>query len=191
MGLAEDVQTMWSLGEGLKRRGFKERLCIQFFGALTDKERQKVWDLYEQDETIENINEISKKLKKNYWLIYGFVSTKKYHIDQPDPGKRLSEVPLIRGHELALRVADAAQKEFSLKNFYNDSVESLDKVFKSIEGSNYSPDKEDYKILGEYEYAMHMAQKMVKAGYSDNEVCDITEILDEDLERIKGNLYEK
>lgn len=193
MGLAEDVQTMWTIGEGLKQRGFRETLCIQFFGPLTEAEKEKAWSLYQQNETVEDTIDISKKLNKDPWLIHGYVCTRKYHIEQPDPGKRLSEIPVERGQELALKVAKAAKNRFSSKDFYiNDSVENLDTVFKVIENSNYTLDKEDYRILGAFEYMMHVAQRMITLGkYDDDEICNITGILHEDIERIKENLHEE
>lgn len=190
MSLKDDVQTMWTIGEGLKQRGFRETLCIQFFGPLTEAEKEKAWSLYQRNQTVENTINISKKLNKDPWLIHGYVCTKKYHIEQPDPGKRLSEIPIERGQELALKVAKAAKKEFSSKDFYiNESVENLDSVFKVIDDVNYIPDKEDYRILGKYEYMMYVSKRMIVLGrYKDDEICSITGILHEDLDRIKENL---
>lgn len=190
MSLKDDVQTMWTIGEGLKQRGFRETLCIQFFGPLTEAEKEKAWSLYQRNQTVENTINISKKLNKDPWLIHGYVCTKKYHIEQPDPGKRLSEIPIERGQELALKVAKAAKKEFSSKDFYiNESVENLDSVFKVIDDVNYIPDKEDYRILGKYEYMMYISKRMIVLGrYKDDEICSITGILHEDLDRIKEKL---
>ena len=190
MSLKDDVQTMWTIGEGLKQRGFRETLCIQFFGPLTEAEKEKAWSLYQRNQTVENTINISKKLNKDPWLIHGYVCTKKYHIEQPDPGKRLSEIPIERGQELALKVAKAAKKEFSSKDFYiNESVENLDSVFKVIDDVNYIPDKEDYRILGKYEYMMYVSKRMIVLGrYKDDEICSITGILHEDLDRIKEKL---
>lgn len=42
MGLIEDAQTMWNIGEKLKKRGFKETLCVEFFGSLTHEENKKL-----------------------------------------------------------------------------------------------------------------------------------------------------
>ena len=190
MSLKDDVQTMWTIGEGLKQRGFRETLCIQFFGPLTEAEKEKAWSLYQRNQTVENTINISKKLNKDPWLIHGYVCTKKNHIEQPDPGKRLSEIPIERGQELALKVAKAAKKEFSTKDFYiNESVENLDSVFKVIDDVNYIPDKEDYRILGKYEYMMYISKRMIVLGrYKDDEICSITGILHEDLDRIKEKL---
>ena len=190
MSLKDDVQTMWTIGEGLKQRGFRETLCIQFFGPLTEAEKEKAWSLYQRNQTVENTIKKKKKLNKDPWLIHGYVCTKKYHIEQPDPGKRLSEIPIERGQELALKVAKAAKKEFSSKDFYiNESVENLDSVFKVIDDVNYIPDKEDYRILGKYEYMMYISKRMIVLGrYKDDEICSITGILHEDLDRIKEKL---
>lgn len=190
MSLIEDAQTMWSIGERLKQRGFRETLCAQFFGPLTEAEKERVWLLYQRDETVKNVIDISKELNKDPWLVQGYVCTRKYHIEQPDPGKRLSEIPVERGQELALKVAKVAKGKFSSKDFYiNESVENLDNVFKVAEGADYVPDKEDYRILGKYEYMMYVARRMVISGkYDDDEICEVTGVLHEDLDRIKRNL---
>lgn len=187
MGLIKDVQTMWNIGEKLKKCGFKETLCVEFFGPLTHEEKQKAWDWHKQGMGIEDI---SDELNKEPWLVFGFVSTKEYHIQQPDPGKRLADIPTERGQELALKVVQKAREIFLEDNYKEESLENIEKVLAVIEDSNYNPDKWDYMLLQRYEYRMHIARRMLKKmNLSDTEICDITDLQQEDLNKIKNSLF--
>ena len=45
-------------------------------------------------------------------------------------------------------------------------------------------------LLQKYEYRMHIARRMLKEmNFSDTEICDITDLQQEDLNKIKNSLF--
>lgn len=136
------------------------------------------------------MDDIADELHKNPWLIYGYLCTKEYHIQQPDPGKRLADMPVERGQELALKVAKKAREVFLKDEYREEALQNIEEILTVIKDCNYHPDKWDYILLQKYEYRMHIARKMLKAeSFSDKEISNMTDLTQSDLERIKEKLY--
>lgn len=186
MSISQILDEMLQLETTLKSNSFKETLSISFFGPLTEKEKVEAWSLYREGV---HIVDIAKKLNKEPWIVNGYIGTKEYCIEQPDPGKRLADIHAERGQELALKVAKVAKEKFSKDLYVENSIQNINEVLEVIKDTDYEPNSEDWRILEKYQYRMDIARKMLEAGSIDNnEICKITEILQEDLEKIKENL---